>query len=116
MTISFTVEAGGVPAGPYQAEFILAEPFQGREEYGPALKLCWKILAGEHRDTKVDRLVSAKLKQGSHLYNFLVALHGGPLPVGQSVNLQTYYGTRGVIVVDAPEGSFSKVVSFVKQS
>ncbi|MEC8554660.1 MAG: hypothetical protein VXZ82_06605 [Planctomycetota bacterium] len=102
-----------VPAGGYPAEYVGAEPFEN--EYGPAVKLAWKIQDGEHEGNEVSRIVSQKLSPKSNLCKFVKALKGSDIAAGEEVNLQSYVGTRGMIVVEETESGATRVGSFLKQ-
>ncbi len=60
--MKFTMQDNtGVPVGGYAAEYVGAEAFENESDYGPAVKLKWRILDGEHQGAETTRIVSQKL-------------------------------------------------------
>ena len=114
--MKFTMqEPSGVPVGGYAAEYVGAEAFENESEYGPGVKLKWQILDGEHQGTEASRIVSQKLSPKSNLCKFVKALKGSDIAAGEEVDLQSYVGTRGMIVVEEVESGATRVGSFLKQ-
>ena len=112
--MKFTMQnTTGVPAGPYSAEYIRAEEFEN--DYGPGIKLRFKVLDGEHAGEEATRIVSQKLSPKSNLAKFVRALKGGEIEPGEEVDLQSYVGTRGLVVVEEVDSGATRVASFLKQ-
>jgi hypothetical protein len=112
--MKFTMqETTGVPVGGYRAEYIVAETFEN--EYGPGVRLKWKVLDGEHTGSETSRIVSQKLSPKSNLYKFVKALKGGDIEAGEEVDLQSFAGTKGMIVVEETESKATRVASFLKE-
>jgi hypothetical protein len=112
--MKFTMtDTTGVPAGGYAAEFLGAEAFEN--EFGPGVRLKWKVLDGEHGGAEASRIVSQKLSPKSNLYRFVKSLKGDDITAGEEVDLQSYAGTRGMIVVEETDSGATRVGSFLKQ-
>lgn len=112
--MKFTMQdTTGVPTGGYAAEFVGAEAFEN--EYGPGVKLKWKILEGEHAGTETTRIVSQKLSPKSNLYRFVKSFEGSDIAAGKEVDLQSYAGTKGMIVVEETDSGATRVGSFLRQ-
>lgn len=112
--MKFTVQDNsGVPTGGYSAEFLGAEAFEN--EFGPGVRLKWKILQGEHEGSEAMRIVSQKLSPKSNLYKFVKSLKGSDISAGEEIDLQSYAGVRGMIVVEETDSGATRVGSFLKQ-
>lgn len=113
---AFTMTAGGVPVGNYVGEFAGVEPFEGGQaDYGEAVMLRWKILAGEHEGAEATRIVSKKFSAKSGLGKFAVALKGSPIQPGESFSFDSVIGARGSLIVEeTPSGSGTRVGAFIK--
>ena len=111
----FTMNAGGIPAGHYHAEFAGAESFENESDYGPAVRLKWKVIDGEHADAEASRICSQKLSRKSNLYGFVRSLKGLDVEPGEEVDLQSYVGTKGLVVVEEIDSGATRVASFLKQ-
>ncbi|MCR9197315.1 MAG: hypothetical protein NXI04_01605 [Planctomycetaceae bacterium] len=112
--MKFTMEANsGVPAGGYPAEFIGAEAFEN--DYGPGVRLKWRVLEGDHTGTETSRIVSQKLSPKSNLCKFVKSLKGADIEAGEQIDLMAYAGTRGLIVVEETESGSTRVGSFMRQ-
>jgi hypothetical protein len=116
MAFVFEMQAGsGVPPGSYTAEFVRAEEYTNNaNDYGPAVLLVWKILNGEHADEETTRIVSPKLNAKTNLFKFVTALNGGPVEPGQQVDLESFYGTKGMVIVEETEGGATRVSTFLR--
>lgn len=112
--MKFTVsDAAGVPVGGHAAEYVGAEDFEN--DFGPGVKLKWKILEGPYQNSEATRIVSQKLSPKSNLYRFVKSLKGADLSAGEEVDLQSYVGTQGMIVVEETDSGATRVGSFMKQ-
>jgi len=107
------IDTAGVAAGGYAAEFTGAESFEN--EFGPGVRLKWKVLDGEHADAEASRIVSQKLSPKSNLYRFVKSLKGTDIAAGEEVDLQSYVGIKGMIVVGETDSGATRVESFLKQ-
>lgn len=109
-------ENDGVPAGYYNSVFLRAEEYTDHvEQYGVGVKLVWQIDGGEYDGREAYRICSAKLSSRSNLYKFVVALRGSTLQQGDEIDLASYYGTRGMLSVEAyRDGDSTRVVSFLR--
>jgi hypothetical protein len=116
--LKFTVTAGeGLPIGSYAAKFSSVEPFDnGSSEYGPGVKLTFEVLQGEHQGQKASRICSVKLSPKSNLYKFLQAFKGGKLEFGEQIDLNSFVGQQGMMIVEATEGGATRVGSFIRMS
>lgn len=113
--MKFTVTAGeGLPIGSYAARFTAAEPFDN--EFGPAVKLIFEVLQGEHQGQKASRICSAKLSPKSNLFKFLQAFKGGKLELGDQIDLFSFLGQQGMMIVEATTGGSTRVGSFIRMS
>jgi len=107
--------AAGVPAGHYPAEFVRAESFdEHANEYGPAVKLVWRVTEGEHAGEEASRICAAKLSPKSNLARFVTALNGEVIAPGATVDLLSFAGVRGLIVVDETESGATRVATFLR--
>ena len=118
MPMTFEMKTvGGIPKGAYQAEFVRAEKYeQNVEQYGLGILLAWRVLNGELAGEEASRIVSAKLSAKSNLYKFVQALKGGPVEPGEKVDLESFYGTQGMVIVDkcGGEGGSTRVETFLR--
>ena len=106
---------GGVPASVYQVEFARAEAFD-EGEYGPGVKLIWKILDGEFAGEEATRICSMKLSPKSNLYQFVKALGGREPQPGERIELDSFVGTRGSVVVEELPSGSTRVSVFIRQA
>ncbi|MEO2035807.1 MAG: hypothetical protein ABGZ35_27335 [Planctomycetaceae bacterium] len=104
----------GIPVGGYSAEYMGAEEFLS-DDYGPGVRLKWKVLDGEHAGAEASRIVSQKLSPKSNLYRFVKSLKGSDIGAGEEVDLQSYVGIKGLIVVEETDSGATRVGSFMKQ-
>ena len=112
--MKLTVQANtGVPTGGYAAEYIGAEAFEN--EYGEGVRLKWRILDGQHAGSEASRIVSAKLSPKSNLFKMVKALKGADLAPGEEIDLLSYIGAKGLIVVEETDSGATRVGSFLKQ-
>ena len=112
--MKFTMQdTTGVPVGGYAAEFTGAEEFEN--DYGPGVRLKWKVRDGEHAGSETSRIVSQKLSPKSNLYKLVKALKGGDIEAGEEIDLQSFTGTKGMIVVEETDSGATRVASFLKQ-
>lgn len=110
----FTVaENTGLPVGGYTAEFTGAEAFEN--DYGPGVRLKWKVLEGEHAGTETSRIVSQSLSPKSNLYGFVKGLKGADISTGEVIDLQSYRGVTGMIAMEESNSGAMRVGSFMKQ-
>lgn len=113
----FTMRSSGPPAGHHQVEFVRIEEFEGSEktkDYGAAVQLVFNILAGDHAGEEIFVVCSTKLSQKSKLGGYAVALNGGPISLGQEVDFASYYGRKGLLVVEENADGTTKPTSFLK--
>ena len=110
--MKFTMTASeGIPAGGYSAEFIGAEVF--KNEYGPGVRLKWKVNDGEYAGAETSAMCSQKLSAKSKLYKFVKALKSDEITAGEEIDLQSYLGVKGLIVVVESESGATYVDSFL---
>ena len=114
--MKFTVTAGeGLPIGSYAAKFSSAEPFDnGASEYGPGVKLIFEVLQGDHQGQTSSRICSVKLSPKSNLFKFIQAFKGSKLEPGEQVDLLSFVGQQGMMIVEATEGGSTRVGSFIR--
>ena len=112
MSLSFEMGSGGLPVGPYAAEFAEAEAFEN--DYGAAVRLTFVVLSGDHEGEPGTRIVSQKLSPKSNLHKFVKALKGAAVEPGERIDLESFYGTRGTIVVEETDSGGTRVGSFLK--
>jgi hypothetical protein len=116
--MTFEMKAGGgIPAGAYQAEFVRAEKFdQNAEQYGIGVLLVFKVLEGELQGEETTRIVSAKLSTKSNLHKFVQSFRGAPVEPGENIELESFYGTAGMIVVEeCGDGGSTRVATFLRR-
>jgi len=108
------VEFDVVPPGKYSAVFQGAEDWDDNgNDYGPAVRLNFLVMNGDHDGKMVTAICSKKLTRASKLTKFVSAMNGGPFRPGDIVRLDDYLGTNGSIVVEATQNGGSKVTDFV---
>jgi hypothetical protein len=98
---------------------VRAEPWQAEEgkakDYGPAVRLIWKILAGPHAGAETSRICSQRLKKRSALGGYVKALRGGKeVEVGEKIDLTDFYGVKGLLVVEETDSGSTRVGTFLK--
>ena len=109
----FTVTAGeGLPIGNYAAKFTSAEAITN--DYGEGVRLIFEVLQGEHHGQTASRICSIKLSPKSNLFKFLQAFKGGKLEPGEQVDLLSFVGQQGMMIVEATEGGSTRVGSFIR--
>ena len=113
--MKFTMsDTTGIPVGGYSAEYVGAEEFLS-DDYGPGVRLKFKVLDGEHAAAEASRICSQKLSPKSNLHKFVKSLKGSDIAAGEQVDLQSYAGTRGMIVLEETDSGATRVGSFLKQ-
>lgn len=115
--MQFTMKAGGVPVGHYQAEFTGIEPFEENvERYGEAVLLKWRVLSGEHQGAEASRICSKKFSPKSALAQFAIALKGAPIEPGEHFSFESVIGGRGTVIVEQTESGNTRVGAFLRQT
>jgi len=118
MSMTFEMKTGGgIAEGAYSAEFVRAEEYtENVDQYGVGVLLVWNVREGDLTGEEASRIVSAKLSTKSNLYKFVQALKGGPLEPGEKVDLEEFYGTKGMIIVETcgTDGASTRVSTFLK--
>ena len=114
--MKFTTTSGGIPVGTYAVEFVSATDFEGNSsnEYGPAVLLTWQVTNGDLEGETATRIVSAKLSPKSNLYRFVTALKGSKPEVGEQIDLDTFVGTTGMVVVEETGNGGTRVETFIR--
>ena len=111
--MKFTVTAGeGLPVGSYAAKFTSAELITN--DYGEGVKLIFEVLQGAHQGQTGSRICSTKLSPKSNLFKFLQAFKGGKLEPGEQVDMLSFVGQQGMVIVEATEGGSTRVGSFIR--
>ena len=110
--MQFTMQKSeGIPAGNYSAEFIGVEEFEN--EFGPGVRLKWQVNNGERTGSTTSAMCSQKLSPKSKLYQFVKAMKGDEITAGEQIDLQSYLGLKGLIVVVESESGATYVESFL---
>lgn len=113
--MKFTVTAGeGLPVGSYAARFKEAEPVTN--DFGEGVKLVFEVLQGEHLGQTASRICSTKLSPKSNLYKFLQAFKGGKLEPGEQVDLLSFIGQQGMMIVEGTDSGATRVATFIRMS
>lgn len=120
MSSVFTMSSSGPPAGHHPVEFVGISPFESDNEktsgYGPAVSLLFRVTEGSHADEEIFVVCSKKLTSRSKLATYAVALNGGAIAMGQTVDFDSFIGTKGILVVDQDAEGATKPSSFLKTS
>lgn len=118
MTTQFTVSsASKVPAGSYNASFAGLQKFEENiEKFGEGVLLRFKILTGEHKGEEASRICSKKFSAKSNLYKFAKALRGSDLEPGESFDFAEYFGTKGIIIIEATDSGSTRVATFLRSA
>jgi hypothetical protein len=114
--MEFVATSAGLPVGAYTAEFVGAEPFTEKAEYGPGVALRFRVSGGAHAGEEASRICSAKLTPKSTLGKFAVALKGSAIQTGERFNFANFAGVAGTILVEATESGGSRISTFLKQA
>ena len=112
MSLSFTMGSGGIPVGSYAAEFTSAEAIEN--DFGEAVKLTFKVIGGDEEGNETTRIVSQKLSPKSNLHKFVKAFKGGSIEPGEEIDLESYYGIKGMIIVEETDSGSTRVGQFLK--
>ena len=116
--MKFITSSGGLPVGHYAAEFVSIEDFKSdpSNDYGPAVVLTFKVIAGELENETATRIVSAKLSRKSILHEFVRCFRNGVKPeAGEEIDMASFYGITGTIFVEEFEsGNGTRVERFMK--
>lgn len=112
--MKFTVSASGLPVGSYGAKFIGVEPITN--EFGDAVSLRFEVLSGDLAGQTATRICSTKLSPKSNLFGFISALKGSKPEAGEQIDLSSYFGTTGMIVVEAIDSGATRVGAFIRMS
>ena len=112
--MKFKVErSAGVPIGSYAAKFIEAE--QAANDYGEAVVLKFQVTGGEHTGSIATRWCSPNLTQKSTLFQFVAAMAGRKPEAGEEIDVASFYGTPGMVVVgEAKSGNGTRVETFIR--
>ena len=115
----FVMTPGGVDVGSYTVEYAGLEPYEGNEEnlkrYGPAVRLKWRVVAGDQAGAIASRICGRKMSPQSALGKFAVALKGSALQTGEAFNFDDYIGVKGSVIVEAA-GDGTKVSAFIRDA
>ena len=110
--MKFTMQNDGVPTGNYPVEFTGAEEFEN--DFGPGVKLVFRVTAGEQEGASPTRIVSAKLSPKSNLFKFVSALKGRKPEAGEEIDLDSLTGVRGMVIVGETESGSTRVETFLR--
>lgn len=110
--MKFTVSPSGLPVGSYGAKFIAAEPITN--DFGDGVTLKFEVLSGDHTGETATRICSTKLSPKSNLFKFIQALKGTKPEAGEEIDLLSYVGTAGMIVVEETDSGSTRVGSFIR--
>jgi len=110
--MKFTMTNDGVPVGNYPVEFTGAEEFEN--EYGPGVRLKWKVTGGDQEGSEPTRIVSAKLSPKSNLFKFVSALKGSKPEAGEEIDLDSLTGIKGMAIVGETDSGATRVETFIR--
>jgi hypothetical protein len=114
MSLVIEVKSGsGTPPGVYQVVFVRAEAFN-EGDFGPGVKLIWKILDGELAGEETNRICSLKLSPKTNLFKFVKALGGREPQPGEQIELDSFADTRGSVVVEELPSGSTRVSAFIR--
>ncbi len=118
MAFLIEVGQGGAPVGVHAAQFVRAEHYESedRPDLPPAIKLSWKILAGAHDGAEASRIVSTKTGPKANLPKFLKAFAGRDVQAGEQIDLESFYGLRGSVVVEETDSGGTRVATFLREA
>jgi len=110
--MKFTMTASeGIPAGNYSAEFIGFEEL--KNDYGLAVRLKWKVIEGKYAGAEPPAVCSQKLSAKTKLHKFVKAMKGNEITAGEEIDLRSYLGMKGLIVVVESESGATYVDAFL---
>jgi len=118
MAFVINVSAGGLPVGAYPARFMRAEHYTSEErtDLPPGFKLVWQVLSGDFEGQEASRIVSQKTGPKANLPKFLKSFLGRPPERGEDIDLESFYGQTGTIVVEETESGATRVASFLRSA
>ena len=113
--MEFEATSGGVPADIYTTEFANIERFASEKgkQYGPAVLLSWRILAGDYEGQYATRICAEKFSPKAALRKFAEAICGRELAPGEHFDFTDYYGVTGRVVVKETESGSARVDTFM---
>lgn len=113
--MQFQATSGGVPSDIYEVEFCGIEVFESEQanQYGPAVKLSWRILAGDYEGEIASRICSQKFSPRAALRQFAEAILGRELGPGENFDFADHYGVTGRVVVKELESGATRVDAFM---
>ncbi len=113
--MEFVCSSGSLPVGVYGAEFIGAESYnENVDKFGPGCSLKFRVKGGQYDGQEVSRIVGAKLSPKSALAKFVTAFKGGAIEAGERVNLDTFKGVVGSIIVQPTESGSTRIETFLR--
>jgi hypothetical protein len=114
----FKATAGeSIPAGVYDATFTGIENFESEtaNDYGPAVKLSWKVTGGDLRGQYGSRVCSCKFGPKANLRKFAEAIRGSKIEPGEDFDFSGFFGTEGTIVCEETDSGATRVSTFVRK-
>ena len=115
MQTKFTMSAGGVPAGSYNASFTGLEEYEeNTDRFGEGVSLHFEISGGDHDGETATRICSKKFSAKSNLYKFAKALKGDDLETGEDFDFADHVGAEGMLIVEETEGGSTRVATFLR--
>lgn len=114
MSLRIEASSSGVPEGQYQAELTAVEPFnENADKYGEAFRFVWEITEGDFEGDESSRICARKLTKKSALGKLVRSLKGSDVEKGESVDLESFIGLTGLIIVEELDSGSTRVAKFL---
>ncbi len=114
--MKFQATTGGVPADIYEVEFCNIEDFESDagSQYGPAVKLTFRIQTGEFKSQLASRICSQKFGPKAALRQFAESICGQELSAGEDFDFGDHFGQTGRVVVKETDSGATRVDTFMR--
>lgn len=89
-----TMQAAGNPDGVFTARFVGVEPFEGQNDFGPALRWRWAALGGKHAGCEISLISAARATAKNKTGMVIGGLAGKSLQVGEPFDPQPRVDVR----------------------
>ena len=106
----------GVPTGTYPAEFVRCEDYDNpeRPDLPKAVKLVWRVTAGEFADKEATRIASLKFSKLAALPKLLRSIMGRDPEKGEQIDLTQFTGVTGTLVIEETDSGSTRVATFIR--
>lgn len=93
------VQASGNPDGVFLARFLDVAAWENDNEYGPALKWRWVVIAGPHNGTEISLITTAKCTPKNKCGAILAGLVGRAIQPSEPIDPSQFIGKSYTVVV-----------------